>query len=130
MKLLSHLRHPASRKRVEGSALIVTVVIAFAGLGRHFGGLLLLAGVVALLVLFGFLVAVVVVRIVRLRILRLDPGQFEMLEHVGADNIFTIEFEDSDREMARKVVAATLDTFVEGTIGAQGDDSQITERET
>jgi polysaccharide chain length determinant protein (PEP-CTERM system associated) len=46
----------------------------------------------------------------------------------GRDNIFTIQYEDNDRDKARDVVAAVLDTFVEDAIGAQGDDSEVTER--
>ena len=46
----------------------------------------------------------------------------------GRDNIFAIEFEDNDREKARAVVAAVLDRFVEGAIGAQGNDSDVTEK--
>src|SRR5262249_6020995 len=43
-------------------------------------------------------------------------------------NIFTIEYEDSDREKARDVVAAVLDTFVERAHVNEGDDADITER--
>jgi len=46
----------------------------------------------------------------------------------GLDNIFTIEYEDSSREMARKVVAAILTTFVEGGIRAQGEDANVSEQ--
>jgi polysaccharide chain length determinant protein (PEP-CTERM system associated) len=46
----------------------------------------------------------------------------------GRDNIFTIEYQDTNRAMARDVVAAVLDTFVEDAIGAQGNDAEISER--
>lgn len=46
----------------------------------------------------------------------------------GRDNIFTIEYEDIDRDMARDVVTAVLETFVEDAIVAQGDDADISER--
>jgi polysaccharide chain length determinant protein (PEP-CTERM system associated) len=66
-----------------------------------------------------------------------SPGEFEALitnlqSRIrvvgGRDNVFNIQYEDVSREKARDVVAAILDTFVEGAIGAQGDDAQITER--
>lgn len=46
----------------------------------------------------------------------------------GRDNIFSISFKDANREMARSVVAALLDTFVESSLGARGDDADMTER--
>jgi len=46
----------------------------------------------------------------------------------GGDNIFRIQYEDSNRDKAREVVAAVLDTFVEDAIDAQGSDADITER--
>jgi len=46
----------------------------------------------------------------------------------GRDNIFRIQYEDSSREKARDVVAAVLDTFVEGAQSAQGDDTEVTEK--
>lgn len=46
----------------------------------------------------------------------------------GRDNIFTIDFQDKNRDKARDVVAAVLDTFEEDAIGAQGDDVEITEK--
>ena len=46
----------------------------------------------------------------------------------GRDNIFSIQYEDGNREKAREVVAAVLDTFVEKAIGAQGNDAELTER--
>ena len=46
----------------------------------------------------------------------------------GRDNIFTISYNDSNRDKAREVVSALLDTFVETSLGAQGDDSDMTER--
>ncbi len=45
----------------------------------------------------------------------------------GRDNIFTIEYEDVSREMARAVVAALLDTFVESSKANQGTDTDVTE---
>jgi polysaccharide chain length determinant protein (PEP-CTERM system associated) len=46
----------------------------------------------------------------------------------GRDNIFTIDYQDRDREKAVDVVAAVLDTFVENSLGNQGSDSAMTER--
>lgn len=46
----------------------------------------------------------------------------------GRDNIFNISFEDPNRGMARDVVSALLNTFVESSLGAQGDDADMTER--
>jgi polysaccharide chain length determinant protein (PEP-CTERM system associated) len=46
----------------------------------------------------------------------------------GRDRIFTISFQDQNRQMATEVVAALLNTFVESSLGAQGDDADITER--
>lgn len=46
----------------------------------------------------------------------------------GRDNIFGITFSDTDREKAAEVVQTILDTFVESSLGAQGDDSEMTER--
>jgi polysaccharide chain length determinant protein (PEP-CTERM system associated) len=46
----------------------------------------------------------------------------------GRDNIFTIQYEDADRDKAREVVAAVLDAFVERSIGNEGTDSEVTER--
>lgn len=43
-------------------------------------------------------------------------------------NIFTITFEHHDRQKAREVVAAILDTFVERALGAQVEDADVTER--
>jgi polysaccharide chain length determinant protein (PEP-CTERM system associated) len=44
------------------------------------------------------------------------------------DNIFLIQYEDSNRDVARTVVTAVLDTFVGNAIGAQGNDAEITEK--
>lgn len=44
------------------------------------------------------------------------------------DNIFNIAFTDKDREKAIEVVAGLLDTFVASSLGAQGDDTDVTER--
>ncbi len=44
------------------------------------------------------------------------------------DNIFDITYSDKDREQATRVVAALLNTFVESSLGAQGDDAEMTER--
>ncbi|MDH3275404.1 MAG: hypothetical protein OEM99_12800 [Gammaproteobacteria bacterium] len=46
----------------------------------------------------------------------------------GRDKIFTISYSDADRDKAKDVVSALLDTFVETSLGAQGDDSDMTER--
>lgn len=46
----------------------------------------------------------------------------------GRDHIFTIEFEDRDREKAKEVVRAVLNTFVESSLMAQGEDADMTER--
>ena len=46
----------------------------------------------------------------------------------GRDNIFSIEYEDVNRGKARDVVAAVLDTFVDNSIGNQGNDAEVTER--
>ena len=46
----------------------------------------------------------------------------------GRDRIFTITYEDRNREKARNVVLALLDTFVEKSLGAQGDDADMTGR--
>ena len=65
------------------------------------------------------------------------PQQFEQLisslqQKVkvtgGRENIFTIAYADADRIMARNIVSALLDTFVESSLGAQGDDADMTER--
>lgn len=45
----------------------------------------------------------------------------------GGNNVFTIEFEDASREKARDVVAAVVDAFIEGTLGNEGSDAQVTE---
>jgi polysaccharide chain length determinant protein (PEP-CTERM system associated) len=44
------------------------------------------------------------------------------------NNIFNITFEDSNRDRARRVVAALLNTFVESSLGAQDDDADMTDR--
>ncbi len=46
----------------------------------------------------------------------------------GRDKIFTISYKDQDRKKAVEVVAAILNTFVESSLGAQGDDADMTER--
>ena len=46
----------------------------------------------------------------------------------GRDKIFTIAFEDPNRQKATDVVAALLNTFMESSLGAQGDDAAMTER--
>jgi len=46
----------------------------------------------------------------------------------GRDEIFTISYEDTNRAKATEVVAALLNTFVEASLGAQGDDADMTER--
>jgi polysaccharide chain length determinant protein (PEP-CTERM system associated) len=45
----------------------------------------------------------------------------------GSENIFAIQYEDVDRDKARDVVAAVLDTFTEGAIVNAGDDAEMTE---
>jgi len=47
---------------------------------------------------------------------------------VGRDRIFTISYQDRDKEKATEVVAALLNTFVESSLGAQGDDADMTSR--
>jgi polysaccharide chain length determinant protein (PEP-CTERM system associated) len=42
-------------------------------------------------------------------------------------NIYEITYRDSDPQMAEAVVSALLDTFVEGTLGANREDSQRTQ---
>jgi len=46
----------------------------------------------------------------------------------GRDNIFSISYADPDRDKARDVVSSLLNTFVESSLGAQGDDADMTER--
>lgn len=46
----------------------------------------------------------------------------------GRDKIFNISYEDANRDKAREVVASLLNTFVESSLGAQGDDADISER--
>ncbi|MDH3431630.1 MAG: chain-length determining protein [Gammaproteobacteria bacterium] len=46
----------------------------------------------------------------------------------GVDRIFTIAYQDQNREKAAEVVTALLSTFVESSLGAQGDDADMTER--
>jgi len=46
----------------------------------------------------------------------------------GQDKIFTISYQDRNKEKAIEVVAALLNTFVESSLGAQGDDADMTER--
>jgi polysaccharide chain length determinant protein (PEP-CTERM system associated) len=46
----------------------------------------------------------------------------------GRDNIFMISYKDQNRAKATEVVAALLNTFVESSLGAQGDDADMTER--
>jgi polysaccharide chain length determinant protein (PEP-CTERM system associated) len=46
----------------------------------------------------------------------------------GRDKIFNISYEDADRDKARELVAALLNTFMESSLGAQGDDADMTER--
>lgn len=46
----------------------------------------------------------------------------------GRDNIFTISFKDRSRVKAGEVVSALLNIFVESSLGAQGDDAEMTER--
>lgn len=46
----------------------------------------------------------------------------------GRNNIFSISYEDRSRQKATDVVATLLNTFVESSLGAQGDDADMTER--
>ncbi len=46
----------------------------------------------------------------------------------GRDRIFTISYKDKNKEKATEVVAALLNTFVESSLGAQGDDADMTSR--
>ena len=46
----------------------------------------------------------------------------------GKDNVFAIAYRDQNREKASDVVAALLNTFVESSLGAQGDDADMTAR--
>jgi polysaccharide chain length determinant protein (PEP-CTERM system associated) len=46
----------------------------------------------------------------------------------GRDNVFLISYQDRNRAKATEVVTALLNTFVETSLGAQGDDTDMTER--
>ena len=46
----------------------------------------------------------------------------------GRDKIFTIAFKDPNREKATEVVSALLNTFMESSLGARGDDAAMTGR--
>lgn len=46
----------------------------------------------------------------------------------GRDQVFEISFQDTDREKSAEVVGTILDTFVESSLGGQGDDTDMTER--
>lgn len=46
----------------------------------------------------------------------------------GQDRIFTILYQDRSRQKATEVVTALLNTFVESSLGAQGDDADMTAR--
>ena len=46
----------------------------------------------------------------------------------GRDKIFSISYTDPNRDKAREVVSSLLNTFVESSLGAQGDDADMTER--
>lgn len=46
----------------------------------------------------------------------------------GRDNVFSISFTDQNRTKAADVVSALLNTFMESSLGAQGDDADMTER--
>ena len=43
----------------------------------------------------------------------------------GRDRIFAISYRDKNRQKATEVVTALLNTFVESSLGAQGDDAAI-----
>ena len=46
----------------------------------------------------------------------------------GRDRIFAISYRDKNRQKATEVVTALLNTFVESSLGAQGDDADMTGR--
>ena len=46
----------------------------------------------------------------------------------GRDKIFRISYEDVDRDTARDVVSSLLNTFVESSLDAQGEDADMTAR--
>lgn len=46
----------------------------------------------------------------------------------GSDNVFTIRYSHRSRSKAVEVVSAVVDRFVEGAIGNQGTDSELTEK--
>jgi len=46
----------------------------------------------------------------------------------GRDRIFTISYQDQNKAKATEVVAALLSAFVESSLGAQGDDADMTSR--
>ena len=54
--------------------------------------------------------------------------QMEVKIAGGRQNIFTITYADKSRAKAAEVVNALLNTFVESSLGAQGDDAEMTER--
>ena len=71
--------------------------------------------------------------------LRVDtPAQMELLitglqKRIQIDgnrerNVFSISYEDPNREKAREVVAAIVDTFVESSLQGQGNDADMTAR--
>ncbi len=46
----------------------------------------------------------------------------------GRDDVFTITYQDPSRSKAAEVVTALLNIFVESSLGAQGDDADMSER--
>lgn len=54
--------------------------------------------------------------------------QAEVVVTGGRDHIFNISYHDVSRDKATEVVSALLNTFVESSLGAQGDDADTTER--
>ncbi|MEM8984770.1 MAG: XrtA system polysaccharide chain length determinant, partial [Pseudomonadota bacterium] len=66
------------------------------------------------------------------------PGEFERLitrlqtqikvKGNRDRNVFDVSYTDTDREKARAVVASIVNTFVEGSLKGQGDDTEITEQ--
>jgi polysaccharide chain length determinant protein (PEP-CTERM system associated) len=46
----------------------------------------------------------------------------------GRDKVFSISFKDSNQQKATEFVASLLDAFVESSLGARGDDSDMTQR--
>ena len=66
------------------------------------------------------------------------PGEFERLitrlqkairvKGNRDRNVFDVTYADTDRDKARDVVASIVNTFVEGSLKGQGDDTEVTEQ--